>query len=50
LTLNHRLDDGLFREAEQAFGQQGLSDIWAVMAEYQGVCILLNMFTVPIPD
>jgi 4-carboxymuconolactone decarboxylase len=50
LTLNHRLDDELFREAEQAFGQQGLSDIWAVMAEYQGVCILLNMFTVPIPD
>jgi 4-carboxymuconolactone decarboxylase len=49
LLVEHRLDDDLFRVAEQAFGRQGLYDIGAVMGQYQAVCTLLPMFAVPAP-
>ncbi|HWD82809.1 MAG TPA: hypothetical protein VG497_28105, partial [Kribbella sp.] len=50
LLIEHRLDDDLYRAAEQAFGQQGLYDIGAVMGQYQTVCTLLTMFQVPAPE
>lgn len=50
LLIEHRLDDDLYRAAEQAFGQRGLYDIGAVMGQYQTVCTLLTMFRVPAPE
>lgn len=50
LLIQHRLDDDLFRVAEQAFGERGLYDIGAVMGQYQAVCTLLTMFAVPAPE
>ncbi|GAA0937798.1 carboxymuconolactone decarboxylase family protein [Pseudonocardia zijingensis] len=50
LLIEHRLDDDLFRVAEQAFGKRGLYDIGAVMGQYQAVCTLLTMFAVPAPE
>ncbi|MGK3209200.1 carboxymuconolactone decarboxylase family protein [Amycolatopsis sp. MEPSY49] len=50
LLTEHRLDDDLYRAAEQAFGQRGLYDIGAVMGQYQTVCTLLAMFQVPAPE
>jgi 4-carboxymuconolactone decarboxylase len=50
LLIEHLLDDDLYRAAEQAFGQQGLYDIGAVMGQYQTVCTLLTMFQVPAPE
>lgn len=50
LLIEHRLDDDLYRAAEQAFGQRGLYDIGAVMGQYQTVCTLLTMFQVPAPE
>lgn len=50
LLIEHRLDDDLYHAAEEAFGQQGLYDIGAVMGQYQTVCTLLTMFQVPAPE
>lgn len=50
LLVEHRLDDDLFRVAEQTFGKRGLYDIGAVMGQYQAVCTLLTMFAVPAPN
>jgi 4-carboxymuconolactone decarboxylase len=49
LSSRHRVDDELYREAEQAFGRTGLFDIVAVMGEYQTVCSALALFEVPVP-
>lgn len=50
LLIDRRLDDDLYRAAEQAFGERGLSDIGALMGQYQTVCTLLTMFQVPAPE
>lgn len=49
LSTRHRVDDELYRKAEQAFGRKGLFDIVAVMGEYQTVCGALTLFEVPVP-
>jgi 4-carboxymuconolactone decarboxylase len=49
LSTRHRVDDDLYREAEQAFGRTGLFDIVAVMGVYQTVCAALALFEVPAP-
>jgi 4-carboxymuconolactone decarboxylase len=49
LSTRHRVDDELYREAEQAFGKTGLFDIVAVMGVYQTVCAALALFEVPAP-
>ena len=49
LATRHRVDDGLYREAESAFGAKGLFDIAAVMGVYHTVCTMLNLFEVPAP-
>ena len=49
LATRHRIDDELYREAEEAFGPKGLFDIMAVMGVYQTVCSLLALFEVPAP-
>ncbi|ACB95127.1 carboxymuconolactone decarboxylase family protein [Beijerinckia indica] len=50
LSTRHRVDDELYREAEQAFGRTGLFDIIAVMGVYQTVCSALALFEVPAPE
>ena len=49
LATRHRIDDEMYREAEEAFGRTGLFDIVAVMGVYQTVCSALALFEVPAP-
>jgi 4-carboxymuconolactone decarboxylase len=49
LSSRHRIDDQLYREAENAFGRTGLFDIVALMGQYHTVCTLLTLFEVPAP-
>jgi len=49
LSSTHRVDDALYREAEQAFGRRGLVDIAALIGAYHAVCTTLTMFDVPAP-
>jgi 4-carboxymuconolactone decarboxylase len=50
LTVEHRIDDALYRAAEQTFGSQGLMDLAYLLGWYYTVCTLLNAFEVPVPD
>lgn len=47
LSTRHRVDDELYREAEQAFGRTGLFDIAALMGLYHTVCTALTLFEAP---
>ena len=49
LSVGHRVDDGLYREAQKAFGATGLFDIVALVGVYHSVCAILNLFAVPAP-
>lgn len=49
LSMNHRIDDELYRAAEGAFGRRGLFDIVALMGQYLTVSALLSLFEVPAP-
>ena len=50
LTTEHRVDEALYRAAEQTFGRQGLMDIAHLAGAYYTTCALLNAFEVPVPD
>ena len=50
LSTRHRVNDELYREAEQAFGRTGLFDIAALMGLYHTVCTALTLFEVPAPN
>jgi 4-carboxymuconolactone decarboxylase len=49
LTTNHRVDDTLYRQAENAFGRKGLVDMAALIGAYHAVCTTLTLFEVPAP-
>lgn len=49
LSTEHRVDAALYREAEQAFGQEGLVNLAYLAGIYHLVCGLLNSFEVPVP-
>jgi 4-carboxymuconolactone decarboxylase len=49
LTSTHRVDEALYRKAEQAFGRKGLVDMAALIGAYHAVCTTLTMFNVPAP-
>jgi 4-carboxymuconolactone decarboxylase len=49
-TVEHRVDNALYRVAEQAFGSQGLVDLAYLLGWYHTVCALLNAFEVPVPE
>jgi 4-carboxymuconolactone decarboxylase len=49
LCLDHRVDDALYREAEKAFGRQGLVDMAALIGAYHAVCTTLTMFNITAP-
>jgi 4-carboxymuconolactone decarboxylase len=49
LSTGHRVDDDLYRGAQNAFGATGLFDIAALVGVYHSVCAILNLFEVPAP-
>jgi 4-carboxymuconolactone decarboxylase len=49
LSTRHRIDDELYREAQNAFGAKGLFDIGVLIGVYHSVCAILNLFAVPAP-
>lgn len=49
LVVERRVDDGLYRLAEEFFGRQGVLDIVMLVGIYQTVCGLLNIFEIPAP-
>jgi 4-carboxymuconolactone decarboxylase len=50
LSSNHRVDESLYREAENRFGTHGLIDIAFLIGIYQSVCAILTMFAIPAPE
>ena len=50
ISTEHRVEDALYREAEHAFGQQGLVDAIVLIGIYHSVCALLNAFEIPAPQ
>ena len=50
LTLEHRLDDVLYREAEKLLGARGIMDAVILTGIYHTVCAILNAFEIPAPS
>jgi 4-carboxymuconolactone decarboxylase len=50
LSTRHRVDESLYREAENRFGKQGLIDIAFLIGIYHTVCATLTMFAIPAPE
>jgi 4-carboxymuconolactone decarboxylase len=50
LSTSHRVDDGLYRAAEEAFGAAGVMEIATLVGIYHTVCAVLNVFDVPAPE
>lgn len=50
LTLERRIDDNLYRIAEDGFGRSGVLDIVILEGIYQTVCGLLNAFGIAAPS
>jgi 4-carboxymuconolactone decarboxylase len=50
LSTNHRIDESLYREAENSFGTKGLIDIAFLIGIYHSVCATLTMFAIPSPE
>jgi 4-carboxymuconolactone decarboxylase len=49
LSVAHRVDDALYRQAEDAFGAQGLLDIAFLIGIYHAVCAVLTLYSIPAP-
>jgi 4-carboxymuconolactone decarboxylase len=49
LSVEHRLDDALYREAEELLGANGIMDTVVLTGIYHTVSALLNTFEVPAP-
>ncbi len=49
LSTEHRVDDALYRDAEQAFGHEGLVNLAYLAGIYHLVCGLLSSFEIPVP-
>lgn len=50
LTAEHRMDEDLYRQAERAFGREGLVDMTYLIGIYLLTCAILNAFDVPVPE
>jgi 4-carboxymuconolactone decarboxylase len=50
LAIGHRIDDALYREAVETFGESGMYDIGAVMGQYLAVSAILTMFMAAVPE
>jgi 4-carboxymuconolactone decarboxylase len=49
LSVEHRLDDGLYSEADSLLGAKGTSDAVMLTGIYHIVCAILNAFEIPAP-
>ena len=49
LSTTHRVDETLYRQAENTFGTKGLTDIVILIGIYHTVCATLNLFEIPVP-
>src|SRR6201998_1320340 len=49
LSTTHRVDDTLYRQAENCFGTKGLTAIAILIGIYHTVCTTLNLFEIPAP-
>ena len=47
LSTNHRVDESLYRDAENSLGTKGLIDIAFLIGIYHSVCATLTMFAIP---
>lgn len=47
LSLEHRIDDALYADAEALFGAEGVIDIVVLVGIYHTVCAILNAFAIP---
>ena len=50
LSVDHRLDDALYREAERLLGANGIMDAVILTGIYHTVCAILNAFVIPAPS
>ncbi len=50
LTVQHRLDDALYRDAEKLLGATGVMDVAVLTGIYHTVSAVLNAFEVPAPS
>jgi 4-carboxymuconolactone decarboxylase len=50
LATDHRIDESLYRDAENSLGTEGLIDIAFLIGIYQSVCATLTMFAIPAPE
>jgi 4-carboxymuconolactone decarboxylase len=50
LSTSHRVDETLYRHAENTFGTKGLTDIVILIGIYHTVCATLNLFEIPAPQ
>ena len=50
LSVEHRLDDALYREAEKLLGANGIMDAVVLTGIYHTVCAILNAFAIPAPS
>lgn len=50
LSVEHRLDEALYHEAERHFGPEGVADIAVLTGSYHTVCAMLNAFAIPAPS
>jgi 4-carboxymuconolactone decarboxylase len=50
LSTGHHVDERLYREAEKAFGAQGVLEITVLTGSFQTTCAILNVFDIPVPQ
>jgi 4-carboxymuconolactone decarboxylase len=50
LCTTHRIEESLYRQAENSFGTNGLIDIAFLIGIYHSVCATLTMFAIPAPE
>jgi 4-carboxymuconolactone decarboxylase len=49
LSTSHRVDDDLYRHAEQTLGAAGIFELTVLAGIYHTVCAILNVFSIPAP-
>ncbi|BBZ25801.1 hypothetical protein MMAD_00960 [Mycolicibacterium madagascariense] len=49
LSTAHRVDDDLYRLAEQTLGPPGVFELTVLVGLYHTVCAILNVFAIPAP-
>ena len=50
LSSTRRVDEALYRQAENCFGTKGLTDIAMLIGIYHTVSLTLNLFEIPAPE